>query len=601
MAKAYTFDQASVKRIADAVRRLESQPRNRPRTDRPAPATLGKARWFGKTATCEQWPNYPDAPAVTMSPANTYCVQLLERWINEASGPGERDEEEIEESRYVLARLACPSWDARYVVEGTEVEVWRVATRRGMRYYFRPLDEQERLFELTSPMTCGFSGTAKLYLGPGPGPLDSVTFNVYDTVGLVATLPGAPTIAPVGTMGIAKYFHDRGNWEAIALGACEESGCDFSGEITVGTGSLSVDGCWICESNMGLRFDKGRLCEVTEGDVECVELPQPTFEAGKCISISQSEYVAGVCPTYTISNDMTLVAGTCISIDQEDCAFTINNTMAISGGECIDVEQDGCDVTIVNTLKVISGNGIKVQKEGCNYRVSLDSSESDPKTTLRFLCGVELTPIQIACVQDEYGDWSFSVTGGVLTEKFTELTLPSAIVEDITTDCGDYDYPVVDPPPPPSECDECPDCPEGQVKWANILTGNCGCHEPGYVPHVEGYLPCGPPQGEYLTVKSINCDDPNPYFVFELNDWPPGAQSAEIVVVGDKGSGADVGPLHKGNTNKGQEYWGALQEQWGQIQPGECFEITVLFWSEYPPGGELIATKTFTFCCDPEY
>ena len=461
------FDLKSAKRIAAAVKRLEGTPQSTPGRDRNWPGTLGRDRWFGVTATCAEFPTYPNPPPAAT--ADTYCVRLIERFFTES--PGTQVQTELQDNRYVVARLACPTAvptaDARWIPEGTEVEVYRLPTRRGSRYWFRPLDEQDRLFELTAELECGSTAEGDLCLGPGATP-SGVLFTVVDRADLVGNLTGGGAAA-VGTKGIAKWFHDRGSWDIISLGRCSTEGCSFTGDVIIGKGDLTGGCDSVCETQVTLSFEDGRLCSAEDAGEVCATVEGPSVEAGTCISVEVGAESEGKCKTYTVSNTMTLTAGDCISVEGEGCSKTITNTMTLTAGDCISVEGEGCEKTITNTMSVVGGDGIRVAKDGCAYSVSLNGGNAEAKTTLRFLCGVEITPISITCVDDGYGNFSFSVTGGVLTEKFTTLTLPAAIVSGLTSDCEDV---VVYPPAP---CEDCYECPEGLVKTYNPTTEACGC------------------------------------------------------------------------------------------------------------------------------
>lgn len=637
MAKLIAFDSQSIQRIAQAIRRLEATPHKLPLRDRQWPATLGRDRWYGKTATCYEFPDYPQPPPET---ADTYCVQLVERYYTEE--PGDQDQTQIDDARHVVARLACPTDDRRWIPEGTEVEVFRLPTRRGPRYYFRPLAEQERLFELAQPLDCGSTALAYLLLGSGAKRVTDMTFDVTDRVNLVGTLPGAPEFAPAGTNGIAKWFHDRHSWDIIALGSCEDDPCDFTGEVTVGTGELYIggDGCSICEDLVTMTFERGRLCEVEETEGYCQPLPQQTIEGGTCIEVETITGGGdGGCGGVTINNTMTVKGGECIEVSGE-CDLTVNNTMTVTGGECIEVEKDGCAHTVKNTMTVVAGDGIKVEKNGCAYAVSMNLGNADPKVTLRLLCGVEITPIQITCVQDYEGNWDFAVTGGVLTEHFTTITLPASIVE-YTSDCdGGYDDPppagcadcpdcephqnlifnpttqecycqgpwqplpdnwvYCHPPKPVPQCDDCPDCPEGQVKIMQQGTGVCNCiDDEASLP--EGWVECPTedpaPAGSGILLTSVTRLATTPHFAFAFLGFPAGAVSYEIEVTGDRGSTAFVGPIDTpGETVPDQEYWGALVDGWGDPEPGECFVFEATFRDAY---GAVVAVQIFVGCCEP--
>ena len=82
-----------------------------------------------------------------------------------------------------------------------------------------------------------------------------------------------------------------------------------------------------------------------------------------------------------------------------------------------------------------------------------------------------------------------------------------------------------------------------------------------------------------------------------MQSLPAGATQFEIEVLGDKGSVATIGPATRPEELvPGQEYWGALVDGWGQVQPGECFSFTARFRDA---GGAVVAVQTFTACCEP--
>lgn len=678
------FDPKSAKRIAAAVKRLEGTPQSTPGRDRNWPGTLGRDRWFGVTATCAEFPTYPNPPPAAT--ADTYCVRLIERFFTES--PGTQVQTELQDNRYVVARLACPTAvptaDARWIPEGTEVEVYRLPTRRGSRYWFRPLDEQERLFELTAELECGSTAEGDLCLGPGATPT-GVLFTVVDRADLVGNLTGGGPAA-VGTKGIAKWFHDRGSWDIISLGQCSTEGCSFTGDVIIGKGDLTGGCDSVCETQVTLSFEDGRLCSAEDAGEVCATVEGPSVEAGTCISVEVGAESEGKCKTYTVSNTMTLTAGDCISVEGEGCSKTITNTMTLTAGDCISVEGEGCEKTITNTMSVVGGDGIRVQKNGCTYSVGLNGGEADPKKTLRFLCGVEISPITISCVDDGYGNFSLSVSGGVVTEKFTTLSLPAAIVSDLVSECED---PVAEVP---EECEDCPECEEGEVKTFNPGTSACGCEvltsppaalgagwiycdvtiacgqvndcetyqnriynpttgeffcqgpwQPlpdGWIyceapkpvlqcedcpacgagakiimevgtgdcscisigtPAPEGWIDCVDepvsPAGSGLQINGMDCSGAIPHVSFTFLGMPTGAVSYTIYAVGSLGGSATIGPSNDGEEIVGQEYWGALLDEWGTPEFGELYTFTVVFKDG---AGNVVASQTFTAACNSE-
>lgn len=290
-----------------------------------------------------------------------------------------------------------------------------------------------------------------------------------------------------------------------------------------------------------------------------------------------------------------------VALDRE-CLRDLASIIVLPG-ECIAVDEGEDEngkktYTVHNTMQVVGGNGIRVARQGCTYSVSLDSSVADPKTTLRFLCGVELSPIQISCVQDYEGNWGFSVSGGELTEHFTEVTLPAAVVEALTSDCeGGYEDPDPPPDPPPKECTDCPDCEAGYKKVMQIGTGTCNCVAEG-VTVPDGWIDCSAaepptdPPGSGLEFTGISCDGDPPHWSYIFRGFPTGAVGYEVHVIGDQGSNAVIGWAT--NPIVGQEYWGALDDEFGPPQPGENFVFEVIFKDA---DGFGVATQFFTASC----
>lgn len=126
------FDRRSATRIARAVKLVEGTPINQLPKHRRRPAAPGRHHWFGRTAVCDEFPTYPTLPA------DTFVVQLLERWYTET--PGNQAYTDINHEQYVVAHLAVTDNERLPLPEGTQVEVWQLPTRRGFRYWFRPLN-----------------------------------------------------------------------------------------------------------------------------------------------------------------------------------------------------------------------------------------------------------------------------------------------------------------------------------------------------------------------------------------------------------------------------------------------------------------------------
>ena len=476
------------------------------------------------------------------------------------------------------AKFRCGDWvwcvydqcTCRWEVIGGPEDVWR--------------------FELMANMMCGSSGQARLLAGAGDG-ATSVTFTVQDFAQLIGVFP--LKIAPAGTRGIAKRFADSCDWKIISIGTCE--GCAATGEVILGDGALYGDCGTVCENRVKLSFIGGKLCEVKSVGPVCHPMPGPSVEAGTCIQVDNRVDPLTGCKVYRVSNKMGLVPGKCISIDENQCQATINNTMEITAGDCIEIEGDDCNKIIKATTKVVGGDGIRVDQDGCTFSVSLDGAEGDPKTTLKLLCGVEIAPIQIYCVETS-GGWQFVVTGGELTEKFTYLTLPASLFT-ARSDCETTGV---------FGCDDCPpgtcteeEIADGKVVWMKVIGGEltCDCQPAGDAGMIaDGWTECGnaPPQGEGLLLNGIACDGAVPHVSFTFLGMPAGATSYTIHVSGSQGSHATIGPSFDHEEVPGQEYWGALNEGFTAPQPGECFMFAVEFKDD---SGAVISTQTFTACC----
>jgi hypothetical protein len=337
------FDRKSAARIARAVKRIEATPHNGRGRGRKTPGWSGRDRWFGVTATCPEFPDYPQPPPAT---ADTYCVRLIERFFREE--PGNQTQTELRDNRYVVARLAAPTKvpdeDKRWLPEGTEVEVYRIPTRRGPRYYCRPLAEQERLFVLASSLKCGNQANAYLLLGPGPDQVYGGTFQVRDDANLVGTLGLA--VAPAGTRGIAKWFCDRPGWVIVSLGACIENvgGCDYTGTVQVGKGDLHRSGDNVCETLLTLTFERGLLCSMTETGEACVYVccdsssssSDPPSDSSSDSSDSSDP------PPPSESSSETTCEGQCVwqAVEEPESESSDSSDSSSSSVECIQSECD---------------------------------------------------------------------------------------------------------------------------------------------------------------------------------------------------------------------------------------------------------------------
>jgi hypothetical protein len=230
--------------------------------------------------------------------------------------------------------------------------------------------------------------------------------------------------------------------------------------------------------------------------------------------------------------------------EEEDSETTI--VTEVLAGDCIEVSTQDCKTTVSATTNVIGGDGIIVSKQGCTYSVSLSSGQGDPKTTLRMLCGVEISPITIQCVESS-GGWSFQVSGGEVTEKYSYLTVPSSIIEEST------------------EC-------EGGSSGGGSSGG-----------------------GDGIAFNGLDCSSHPNHLSFTFLGMPEGAVHYRIVVAGDQGSGVIPLPSEEMDEVPGQEYWAPLNEDWGDAQPGECFDFT----AEFVDGdGNVVSTQTYEACCE---
>jgi hypothetical protein len=186
--------------------------------------------------------------------------------------------------------------------------------------------------------------------------------------------------------------------------------------------------------------------------------------AGTCISFDQDAYTGEL----TINNTMTFAEGDCIEIVQDGCDFTISNKMelhagpgiAIGGtkcdpvisasgtsvgiaeGDCISFDEDEYtgEVTINSTHALTGVAPIRVTGSLCNRVVSIDPTIG-PSITFRPVCGIE-------CKQDNEGEWYLHV-------KYYTITLPRDLVGSWASECDEIDpydpyaeYTPEDPPPP---------------------------------------------------------------------------------------------------------------------------------------------------------
>lgn len=430
----------------------------------------------------------------------------------------------------------------------------------------------------------------------------------------------------------------------VLLWSCDDSVCQSPESEPVLSGQTVT-----FLDNLTVQTSESGECEIY-GDYTSICLfgcPESVSSQLKLITLSEVTAVVGVdlqCDPIGLAVSTQKFFAFCVGEEEtespDECEDACDGGIVLPG-ECISVDEgvdeDGCKTFTVNSqVSVVGGNGITVEKSGCAFAVSLNSGVAGPKSTLKLLCGVEITPIQITCVEGYDGTWSFSVSGGQLTEKFTEIRLPSAILETVSNECDGYSE-------PPDECDDCPECEVYQNLIYNPTTQECFCqgpwqplpdgwvycHEPKPVPQCEdhpgceegqtpimqigtgifdcvadpssipeGWIQCGTetldPPGSGYTFHSINCDEPTPHFAVTFNGFPTGAVSATIEVTGDQGSTSTVVMSDPGETIVGQEYWGALVDGWESPQPNENFVFVAKFRDA---GGAVVATQVFTGSC----
>lgn len=436
---------------------------------------------------------------------------------------------------------------------------------------------------------------------------------------------------------------EKQEYKEVLIWSCDDSVCDTPEWETLFTGTMvdvMADISTTCEgesgcSGKGLEKTYARVCVLCEGTAPSDGLiPFTSQTLTRLVKVEEGsecsdckiryetitlcglwcESATGDTVAYT-ANEVEVVKD--VSIDCEGVHLTKQSvfvlcacsesesvsettiTTEVLAGDCISVSTENCKTTVTNTMQVTGGDGITVSKSGCTYSVSLNEGGSDPKTTLRVLCGVTISPITITCVESS-GGWSFQVSGGELTEQFTDLTLPSSILT-VTSDCGSSGSSGSDPPAPVHDCDECQDCEEGYVKIIELATGACDCMVDVDPPMVAdpppGWSLCStppPPSGEGLTINGLDCDSAPPHVSYTFNAMPSGATKYVITATGDKGSSATIGPSNDHEEIPGQEYWGALVDGWGTPQPGECFNFTIEFKDD---AGNVVSSSTATGCC----
>lgn len=364
-------------------------------------------------------------------------------------------------------------------------------------------------------------------------------------------------------------------WETWASGTTVDVMADLSSSCEGGSG---------CEGK-GLNKSYARVCVLCAGEApsdEVIPFTEQTFtrlvkvnEGSECSDCKIRYETITLCGLWCESATGDVVAYTAnpvevltdVSIDcdgihkttqtayvlcacdESESVSEANITTEVVAGDCIEVykDEETCETTIHNTMAVTGGDGIRVSKSGCTYSISLDEGQGDPKTTLRVLCGVTISPITIACVETS-GGWSFQVTGGEVTEEFTDITLPSSILS-YTSDCGG--------------------------------SGGSGSGSGGGDPGIQ--------------FGAVDCTKYPNHIAFTFLGFPLGAVHYEIVVVGDQGSGLTIGPSETPDETVGQEYWGPLNENWLPAQPGECFTFTARFLDA---NGNVVSTQTFEDCCE---
>lgn len=433
---------------------------------------------------------------------------------------------------------------------------------------------------------------------------------------------------------------EKQEYKEVLVWSCDDSVCDTPEWETLFTGTMvdvMADISTTCEgesgcSGKGLEKTYARVCVLCEGTApsdglipftsqtltrlvkvaegsecsdckiryETITLCGLWCEAGTGDTVAFTANPVDVLTDVSIDCDgihkSTQKAYVLCACEGEESVSETTITTEVVAGDCISVSTADCKATVTNTMRVTGGDGITVSKSGCTYAVSLAGGGADPKVSLRVLCGVEVSPIVIECVESS-GGWTFQTSGGVVTEKFTDITLPSSVVE-YTSDCGGSGGSTSPPVTPVYRCDDCADCPIDEVKMMEVATGNCMCVHayPDPVPP-PGWVLCdhpGPPVGEGLTFNGLDCGADPPHVSFTFLGMPDGATHYVIEVVGDKGSSATLGPSGDHEEIQDQEYWGALVDGWGTPQPGEAFTFTVKFKDD---AGNVISSQTYTATC----
>jgi hypothetical protein len=386
--------------------------------------------------------------------------------------------------------------------------------------------------------------------------------------------------------------------------AITQKPCDPEGEEiqTLGVRELFV------EQPLQVVVPESYECEQTV----TLKLTDDFIVAGECINIAVEgcRYTISVDRSCLVS-DATIIGGNCIQVvDNGDGMVTINNTMTLSagsgitiggttcnpiisavepgntvlGGDCISVDDNGDGtVTINNDRTIIGGNGITVQESDCNTFISLSGATGDPKTTIRYVCG-------IACVQGS-GGWYLQV-------KYGTLEIPAAIVASQTSECDDGGS--GSGGGPPYTCADCPDCEEGEQKILKDDGSACDCiDDQAAMP--EGWSQCVSGDWGFSYDVLKNCppgSGESAYVPAYFHGMPPGADYyigwARNVT---KGTAIQYGPSTDVHEEVGW-YWYYFPEG---TEDGDELEIEVIYYSGDRSQGEQgtqVTSQATPFLCE---
>lgn len=214
------FDRKSAARISRVVKLVEGTPKNQLPKHRPRPAALPRDRWFGITAVCPEFPTYPTLPA------DTYVIQLRERRYTEV--PGNQDYIDIDHQTYVVAHLAALEGERGAFPEGTEVECWKLPTRQGWRWWFRPLSDG-LIGGCLAENHPGRGEPFLIHLGVWSSALNRWVYDEQTTVRAIDWRYGVP-FPDAGSTGLfeARPSDLYGTvWEAVSLDCSSPGSCYY--------------------------------------------------------------------------------------------------------------------------------------------------------------------------------------------------------------------------------------------------------------------------------------------------------------------------------------------------------------------------------------